>query len=320
MRASSFVFAVLMAATSLAIAAGPFDDSPPPPAPKPMVAQAHQELAAANKEFHGAVKSLNDVLAQMPVKVEPARWTTVKQGAAEIKTKAGQLRQAIEAAKTTSDELGIANGRLTARLDEIGGEFTRLADAADAQAKTLSEPLAGVVKREKLMWARWAKVTVNFKEHYAQTLAKLQKQTEDLAVVDPILVRLDKGADQLVELASVGERLDQQMATLSSLADELNAVITAFGVLADQTRTVLAQNPLNPAAGLAALGDSPYRTWTDNEGRTIIARQVSVRGAFCRLQGRATGRLYDVPIDSLSLGDRIEIQQVETFDRVASVP
>jgi len=318
MRSSAFVFAVLMATTSLAVAAGPFDDSAPPPAPRPMTVQVREQLAAATKDFHGAVKSLGDALARPPAKVEPARWYTVKQGAAEIKAKASQLRQAIEAAKTTSDELGIANGSLAARLDDIGAEFARLADAADTQAKTLSEPLAGVVKREKMMWARWAKVTANFKEQYAQTLAKLQKQTEDLAVVDPILVRLDKGADQVVELASIGERLDQQMATLSSLADELNAVIAAFGALADQTRMALAQNNVNSPAGLAVAGESPYRTWTDNQGRAIVARQVSVHGDLVRLQGRTTGRLYDVPIASLSPTDRSEVHELETFNRVAS--
>ena len=42
--------------------------------------------------------------------------------------------------------------------------------------------------------------------------------------------------------------------------------------------------------------------------------------AWSGLQGRTTGRLYDVPTDSLSLGDRIEaLRQAETGNKLASV-
>jgi len=279
-----------------------------------------EQLSSASKEFVGALKQLGDTLDRQPAKVEPSKWKTIKQGATEIKQKVGRLRQTIEAAQNTGEELGIANGRLQSRLDALVGEYSRLADEAGAQAEHLSEPMASTVKREKLMWSTWAKIAASFKDHYSQTLERFQQQAEDLKVVDPILTRLAKGADQTIELASVGERLDQQVSTLATLADELNGILAAFGSLADQTRSAIAMKDPSGSlatAGLASADQEQYRNWTDNQGRPLRARIVSAQGNLVKLQAQETGRVYDFPVDKLSKADQAEVRRVEILRSVA---
>lgn len=328
-RISFMVIVILTAAVVTSSAsAGPWQ-SPP------------EQLSSASKEFAGALKQLGDTLGRAPAKVEVNKWTTIKAGAIEIQTKVVQLRSTIEAAQATADELGIANGRLQGRLDAMIAQYNRLADEAGAHAEQLSEPLASTVRREQAMWAKWAGAAGSFKEYYVQTLEGFEKQTADLKIVSPILVRMQRGAAETIELASIGERLDQQIETLATMADELNAVITSFGSLADNTRAALTQlgpRSFQQTAGLASANPSayrpqsgfqrtartasrdagPYRLWRDNLGRPLRARMIGIDGDKVKLQVESTGSVYSYPVYKLSNVDQAHLRFTKLLTSVAT--
>ncbi len=197
------------------------------------------QLGAAAQEFVGTLKGAAERLHQRPERVEPTKWDSIRQGALEIRAKVLRLREMIQAAEKTGEELGVSNGRLQARLEGLVAEYKRLADEAGKHAGELREPLASTVKKEASVWKTWAQIAEEFSASYKEIVERYQKQAQDLKAVAPILARLAKGADQTVELASLGEQLDQQL--LATFAEEVNHILDSFNTLADQTQHALAK-------------------------------------------------------------------------------
>lgn len=285
------------------------------------------ELSKTSSQFVGAIKSLTDSLDRKPDPVEVGKWRSIGEGATEIKAKVIRLKVAIDAAEATAGELGVTNGKLQARLDGLIGEFNKLADEAGGQADGLEEPLASVVKRERQVWMHWAEVAGEFKVRYGETLLRFQKQASNLKHVRPMLVRLDRGANVVVELASVGERLDQQMKTLESLADELNGIISAFGALADDARNAIAslgvKEPTNtqvssiPAAPPLAVASGTresIRIWRTSDGHVVQARLVGFDGNMASFD--VDGHVYPCAVDRLIPSDQTHVRRL----MVASAP
>ena len=276
-----------------------------------------EDLAAASNKFVGKLKQFSEQLEKRPAKVESNQWKSIKEGAAELKSKATRLRAQIAALQKSADGLGVENGSLQARLDVLVSEFQRLADEA-GQTKDLPEPLASVVIRERNLWLNWVSTTQNFSEHYKGLILDYQKHLEQLKLVDPVLARIEKGGGFVNEVASVGEQLESA-GNLQTFADEINAILDEFDSLNDQTKAAIAQaNPAKVMQLAARAGSvaghgvfNVNRTWTSVEGRSFSGKLLDVSGNVARIKGEKDGRVYKVPIQRLAEGDRALLTQVD---------
>jgi methyl-accepting chemotaxis protein len=282
-----------------------------------------QELSSAAKDFVGTLNKMGKTLERAPAKVDVSKWESIKQGALEIKSKAAKLRETIRTVDRTGDELGLQNGQLQARLGEIRSNFDRRASEAESQADALSEPLASVVRKERQMWLRWSQVTVDFGNHYEVVLMRFEKQMAEIKHVQPILGRLEEGAEDCAKLAEIGQRLDSTIDSLEAMGSELNEVIDAFNSLSEQTAAAIAETNTSRSPGIAetvyrAHNESQYRQWQSARGTTVSARLVSIDGNSVRLQYERDGNCRDIRINQLSKSDQEHVRHQMLLRSVAS--
>jgi hypothetical protein len=195
------------------------------------------KLATVKKAVVEKLHGLSDTFKVK--KVEPNRWKDVIQGVNEIQGRVAEIRQSLQELQTKSETAKISQDEFNKDLDSILEEFNRLAEEAGTETN-LPEPLAKYAPHEKEMWLHWSKVTVNVKEVYARALERIQNQTALSKRIDPMLTRFDRGAKNILTLASVLNTVDQ-MDKLSQMAEQVNLIINAFDALANQTKDAIAQ-------------------------------------------------------------------------------
>lgn len=202
------------------------------------------QLARAAGDIGSTMRGIDRTLDKLPAKVSTDKWTSIKAGALEIKDKAEELSAMLRKIETDLSDMHIGREQLTRRLNEMVGEFESLAGKAESDAASLPDELVAIAKRERDTWKRGAAITESFRDQYQTLLANYDERANSLKVVDPILVRMARGAEMYIELAAVGEDLEANAANLESFVDQLNAILEMFDGLATETEnTIAASDP-----------------------------------------------------------------------------
>jgi hypothetical protein len=199
--------------------------------------EPENKLATVKK---AVVSKLHDLSESFKVKkVEPNRWTSVIEGVKDIENRVAEIRHTIQEIQVKGETAKIDQADFDKQLVGIQAEFKRLAEEAGTE-NGLPEPLAKYAAKEKDMWLHWAGVTVTVKDVYGHALDRVRDQTTYFKRLDPMLVRFDRGAKNIINLTNVLNQVDQ-IDKLSQMAEQINQIITIFDAMADQTKNAVAQ-------------------------------------------------------------------------------
>jgi len=244
-------------------------------------------LVTETREFGDTLKAMDGALEGLPEKIQSTHWSSVKSEALEIKQNAGDVLDAIRSVGRLTSELSIENGSLQKRLDRMIADFNRLAVEAESAAYDLPEPLASTVRREQQVYLRGAKIADMFKTHYRGIALGYEEQVKDLKRAEPILARMMNGADLYVELAEVGEQLEQAFANLDNYVEQLNTILDMFDSLGDHTENAIAQSDPSTSplfSNAARVANVPEASLPDRSSATA----VNFKTASLRIPSRHT--------------------------------
>ena len=195
------------------------------------------KLATVKKAVVAKLHDLGDTFKVK--KVEPNRWASIQQGVKDIEERIAEIRRTIQEIQVKGQTAMIDQAEFDRQLAEIQAEFNRLAEEAGTETG-LPEPLAKSAAQESITWRNWATVTVGVKDVYGKALDRMRNQTAYFKRLDPMLARLDRGAKNVSQLATVLNRVDQ-LDKLTQMAEQINQIIGIFDALADQTKSAVAQ-------------------------------------------------------------------------------